>query len=112
MMIAEEYLSRSRVFRRLKNRSHRQLIERYAARLAEEGLAREGGLRCLSLVGDLMKWIESSGSKVAQVCAGRQREMPVIEVQTSVATHFEAHRRDGASAGGRRLLRYRSVARP
>ena len=50
-MIAEEYLSRSRVFRRLKNRSHRQLIERYAARLAEEGLAREGGLRCLSLVG-------------------------------------------------------------
>ena len=47
-----------------------------------------------------------------QVCAGRQREMPVIEVQTSVATHFEAHRCDGASAGGRRLLRYRSVARP
>jgi site-specific recombinase XerD len=67
MMIAEEYLSRSRVFRRLKNRSHRQLIERYAARLAEEGLARDGGLRCLSLVGDLMKWIESSGSKVADI---------------------------------------------
>jgi site-specific recombinase XerD len=63
MMIAEEYLSRSRVFRRLKNGSHRQLIELYAARLAEEGLAQEGGLRCLSLVGDLMKWIESSGSK-------------------------------------------------
>jgi hypothetical protein len=46
-MIAEEYLSRSRVFRRLKNGSHRQLIELYAARLAEEGLTQEGGLRCL-----------------------------------------------------------------
>jgi site-specific recombinase XerD len=67
MMIAEEYLSRSRVFRRLKNGSHRQLIERYAARLAEEGLAQEGGLRCVSLVGDLMKWIASSGSKVADI---------------------------------------------
>jgi len=66
-MIAEEYLSRSRVFRRLKNGFHGQLIERYAARLAEEGLAQEGGLRCLSLVGDVMEWIASSGSKVADI---------------------------------------------
>ena len=66
-MIAEEYLSRSRVFRRLKNGFHGQLIERYAARLAEEGLAQEGGLRCLSLVGDFMEWIASSGSKVADI---------------------------------------------
>jgi hypothetical protein len=64
MMIAEAYLSRSRVFRRLKSGSHGQLIERYAAHLAEEGLAQEGAVRCLSLVGDLMKWIASSGSKV------------------------------------------------
>src|SRR6516165_207042 len=67
MMIAEQYLSRSRAFRRLKNASHRQLIERYAVRLAEEGIAKEGGLRCLRLVGDLMKWIASSGFRVADI---------------------------------------------
>ena len=66
-MIAEQYLSRSRAFRRLKNASHRQLIERYAVRLAEEGIAKEGGLRCLRLVGDLMKWIASSGFRVADI---------------------------------------------
>jgi site-specific recombinase XerD len=67
MMIAAAYLSRSRVFRRLKSGSHGQLIERYAAHLAEEGLAQEGAVRCLTLVGDLMKWIASSGSKMADI---------------------------------------------
>jgi len=33
MMIAEEYMSRSRLFQRLKNAPHGQLIERYAANL-------------------------------------------------------------------------------
>ncbi len=37
--------------------------------------------------------------------------MPFIEVQASVATRAEAQRCDGASAGGRRLLRDRAVAR-
>ena len=41
---------------------------------------------------------------VGQVCADRQRELPVIKVETSVAARFEAQRRDGTSAGGRRLL--------
>ena len=40
-MIAEQYLRRSRLFRRLKNGSHGQLIERYAARLVEEGLGQD-----------------------------------------------------------------------
>jgi hypothetical protein len=66
-MIAEGYLSRSRLFRRLKNGSHGQLIERYTARLVEEGLGQECTWRSLSLVGDLMTWIASSGSKVADI---------------------------------------------
>ncbi len=39
MTIAEEYLKRSRLFRRLKNGVHGQLVELYAARLVEVGLA-------------------------------------------------------------------------
>jgi hypothetical protein len=57
MMIAEEYLRKSRVFGRLKNGSHGQLIERYASLLAELGLAQQGTLRRLSLVSDLLRWI-------------------------------------------------------
>ena len=41
MMTTELYLSRSRLFQRLKNGPHRQLIERYAARLVEDGLVRQ-----------------------------------------------------------------------
>jgi site-specific recombinase XerD len=59
MMIAEEYLARSRLFRRLKNGSHGQLIERYASRLAEVGLARRGIWRSLSLASDFLSWIAS-----------------------------------------------------
>ena len=36
-MIAEQYLGRSQLYRRLKNGSHGPLIERYAARLASNG---------------------------------------------------------------------------
>ena len=46
-----------------------------------------------------------------EACARRQREMSIIGVQTSVAARAEAQRRDGAAAGGRRLLRDRAVAR-
>jgi hypothetical protein len=55
MMIAEAHLSRSRL--RLKNGSHGQLIERYAVRLVEVGLARDGILRSLEVVSDLLSWI-------------------------------------------------------
>ncbi len=66
-MIAEEYLARNRLFRRLKNRCHGQLIERYAARLVEDGLAQRVTLRSLSLVGDLMNWMASSRFRVADI---------------------------------------------
>ena len=39
MMLAEEYLARSRVYRRLRNGAHRGLVECYAARLVEVGLS-------------------------------------------------------------------------
>ncbi len=47
-MDTEEYFVRSRLFRRLKIGSHGQLIERFAARLVEDGLARQGTWRCLT----------------------------------------------------------------
>jgi len=63
-MIAEEYLGRSRLFRRLKSGPDGQLVEVYAARLAKDGLARHGTWRCLNLVGDLLSWIAGSRSKL------------------------------------------------
>ena len=56
-MIAEEYLSRSRLYRHLRNKPHGELIELYVARLTQEGLARQDTWRCLSLVGNLLSWI-------------------------------------------------------
>jgi hypothetical protein len=41
-MVAKEYLGRSRLFRRLKNGAHGELVERYAVCLVNEGLARHG----------------------------------------------------------------------
>jgi site-specific recombinase XerD len=67
MMIAEEYLGRSRLSRRLKNGSHGQLIERYAARLVELGLARYGTWRSLNLVNGLLSWIAASRSALTDI---------------------------------------------
>ena len=67
MMVAEEYLGRSRLFRRLKSGPHGQLVELYAARLVKDGLARHGTWRCLSLVGDLLSWIARSRSKLTDL---------------------------------------------
>src|SRR5215468_5964779 len=61
-MNAEEYLSRSRLYRRLRNVHHRELVERYAARLVEVGLAHQRTCRSLRLVSDLLSWIASSRS--------------------------------------------------
>ena len=69
-MDAEEYLGRSRLFRRLKIGPHGQLVERYAARLVEDGLARHGTWRCLNLVGGLLSWIASSRSNLADLDEG------------------------------------------
>lgn len=63
-MVAEEYLSRSRLFRRLKSGPHGQLVELYAARLIKDGLVRHGTWRCLSLAGDLLSWIARGRSKL------------------------------------------------
>jgi hypothetical protein len=67
MMVAEEYLGKSRLFRRLKRGPHGQLVELYAARLVEDGLARQGTWRCLSLVGDLLSWIARNRSKLTDL---------------------------------------------
>lgn len=59
MTIAEEYLGRSRLFRRLRSGAHGQLIELYAARLVEVGLSRHGTWRSLNVVGNLLAWMAS-----------------------------------------------------
>ena len=66
-MIAEEYLGRSELFRRLKSGPHGQLVELYAARLVEVGLVRHGTWRCLNLVGDLLNWVARSRSKLTDL---------------------------------------------
>jgi site-specific recombinase XerD len=67
MMVAESYLARSRLFRRLKSGPHGQLIERYAARLVEDELARQGTWRCLSLVDGLLRWIPRTRWKLTDL---------------------------------------------
>lgn len=66
-MIAEEYLGRSQLFRRLKSGPHGRLVELYAAHLVEVGLVRHGTWRCLNLVGDLLSWIARSRLKLADL---------------------------------------------
>lgn len=66
-MVAEEYLGGSRLFRRLKSGPHGQLIELYAARLVNDGLARHGTWRCLNLVGDLLTWITRSRARLTNL---------------------------------------------
>src|SRR5262245_49129084 len=70
-MIAEEYLSRSRLFRRLKSGPHGQLVELYAARLVKDGLVRHGTWRCLSLAGDLLGWVARGRLKLIDLDEGK-----------------------------------------
>jgi site-specific recombinase XerD len=67
MTIAEVYLGGSRVFRRLKNGPHGQLIEGYAAKLVEDDLAQHGIWRCLNVVGGLLSWMASHRIKVTDL---------------------------------------------
>lgn len=53
MTKTEEYLSRSRLFRRLRGGPHGRLIELYAESLVEVGLARPGTWRSLNVVGSV-----------------------------------------------------------
>ena len=101
MMIAEEYLGRSLLFRRLKNGSYGQLIERYAARLVDDGLAQGVTLRSLRLIGDFMKWMASSGFRVAEV------DEPMVER----FLHVRARKRSNYSGDRPALKRFLSVLR-
>ena len=66
-MEVEEYLGRSRLYRRLRSGPHGQLVERYAARLVEERLVRHGTWRCLNVVGGLLSWIAGHRYKLADL---------------------------------------------
>ena len=61
-MIAEEYLNRSRLFRRLRNTPYGSYVELYASRLVKVGLSRQSTWRSLNLLGDLMSWLTRIGS--------------------------------------------------
>jgi site-specific recombinase XerD len=71
MTIAEAYLGGSQIFRRLMDGSHGQLIERYAARLVEDGLARQGTWRCLNVVEGLLSWMASHRIKMVDLNEAR-----------------------------------------
>jgi site-specific recombinase XerD len=66
-MEVDEYLGRSRLFRRLRSGPHGHLVERYGARLVEEGRARLGTWRCLNVVGGLLSWIASRRCALADL---------------------------------------------
>jgi site-specific recombinase XerD len=66
-MELEEYLGRSRLYRRLRSDPHGQLVERYAARLVEERLVQQGTWRCLNVVGGLLSWIAGRRCKLADL---------------------------------------------
>ena len=66
-MEVEEYLRRSRLFRRLKSGLHGHFVERFAARLVEDGLVRLGTWRCLNVVGGLLSWIAGRRYKLVDL---------------------------------------------
>jgi len=100
-MIAEQSLVRSRLFRRLKNGSHAQLIERYAARLVDDGVAQGVTLRSLRLIGDFMKWMARSRFRVADI------DEPMVERFLQI----RARKRSSYSGDRPALKRFLSVLR-
>jgi len=66
-MEVEDYLGRSRLFRRLKSGPQGAFIDRLAARLVNDGLVRHGTWRCLNVVGGLLSWIASRRWVVADL---------------------------------------------
>jgi hypothetical protein len=67
MMTAEAYLSRSRLFRRLKSGPHGQLLEFYAARLVRDGLGPQSVWQSLKLLGDLINWAANCDGKLTDL---------------------------------------------
>ena len=66
-MITEDYLRKSHLFRRLKNGSHGQIVELYAARLVNDEFAAASTRRHLKLVADLFSWIKRCGLKLTDL---------------------------------------------
>lgn len=62
-----EYLSGSRLFRRLRSGIHGHLVELYAERLVEVGLSRHGTWRSLNVVGNLLVWMTSHRTKLSSL---------------------------------------------
>src|SRR5262249_47547975 len=67
-MEAEHFLGGSRLFRRLKNGPHGELVERYAGRLVEERLAHKGTRQCLM-------WLAASWTGSQSVAASSPTSM-------------------------------------
>jgi site-specific recombinase XerD len=67
MMVAEEYLGKSRLLRRLKKGPHEHLIDRYTGRLIKDELACQGIWRCLSLVEGLLNWLSAIGLPLGEL---------------------------------------------
>ena len=100
-MEVEEYLGRSRLYRRLRSGPHGRLVECYAVRLVEERLVRHGAWRCLNVVGGLLSWI-----------AGRRYKL--IDLDEQVVERYLRHRggRQSIQPGDRAALkRWLSVER-
>ncbi|MCP3420151.1 site-specific integrase [Bradyrhizobium brasilense] len=93
-MEVEEYLGRSRLYRRLRSGPHGQLVERYAARLVEGRLVRHGAWRCLNVVGGLLSWI-----------AGRRYKL--VDLDEQVVERYLRHRgrRQSIQPGDRAALK-------
>ncbi len=72
-MQVDDYLGKSRLFRRLKNGLHGRLIERYATRLAEQGFSRRTIWQCLNVVGGLLSWAGMRRCKLVDI------DEPIIE---------------------------------
>jgi len=66
-MELEEYLDRSRLYRRLRSEPHGQLVERYVARLVEERLGCHSIRHCVNVVGGLLSWIAGRRCKLADL---------------------------------------------
>ncbi|WP_246740500.1 tyrosine-type recombinase/integrase [Bradyrhizobium sp. LCT2] len=100
-MEVEEYLGRSRLYRRLRAGPHGQFVERYAARLVEQRIVWHGTWRCLNVVGGLLSWI-----------AGRRYKL--VDLDEQVVEQYLRHRggRQSIQAGDRAALkRWLSVLR-
>lgn len=66
-MEANEYLGRSRLFQRLKNGPHGELVERYASRLADERRPHKRIWQHLNIVGGLLDWMTKRRCKLTNI---------------------------------------------